>query len=69
MEGTDEMMENNAIYALRRAIRALRDATLWMEGASEHHKAQAHLVKGHIEPLEGVLGAVIENRRRRRDGQ
>lgn len=68
MERTDETKENNAIYALRRAIKALQDTTRWMEGISEHHKIQAHLVKGHIEPLEGVLGAVIENRRRRRDG-
>jgi len=68
MKGTDGMMEGNAIYALTRGIRALRDTVIWMEGASEHHKIQAHLVKGHIEPLEGILNAVVENRRRRRDG-
>jgi len=69
MKGTDEMLEGQAIAALRRAIGALEHAVFWAESASDHMKIQAALIKDHVEPLEGFLGAMLENRRRRRDGE
>ena len=69
MEGIDEMMESNAIAGLRRGIGGLYDSVFWMEATSDHHKVQAERIKNHIRPLEGILGAMMENRRMRRDKQ